>query len=191
LNQHNKPAVLPPGAISLAHFQSRCTACQLCVANCPDQVLRPSVTEHGLAGFLQPYQDFDVAFCSYNCSNCSQVCPTGAIRPVTVEERRLVRTGVANFFIDRCVVNVKGTSCGACSEHCPTQAVHMIPWKNGLTIPEVDPKLCVGCGGCEFICPVRPDKAIVVAGLSAHERADPVVRGKTNTVREIEEEFPF
>ena len=33
--------------------------------------------------------------------------------------------------------------------------------------------------------------AIVVAGLSAHERADPVVRGKTNTVREIEEEFPF
>ena len=191
LSQHNKPAVLPPGAVSLAHFQSHCTACQLCVANCPDQVLRPSVTEHGLAGFLQPYQDFDVAFCSYNCSNCSQVCPTGAIRPVTVEERRLMRTGVANFFIDRCVVNVKGTSCGACSEHCPTQAVHMIPWKNGLTIPEVDPKLCVGCGGCEFICPVRPDKAIVVAGLSAHERADPVVRGTTNSVREIEEEFPF
>ena len=187
----NKRAVLPPGAKSLAHFQSHCTACQLCVTNCPDQVLRPSITAHGLAGFLQPYQDFTVAFCSYNCSNCSQICPTGAIQPITVEERRSVRTGKAEFFQDLCVVKTKGTSCGACNEHCPTQAVHMVPWKNGLTIPEVDPDLCIGCGGCEFICPVRPDKAIIVDGLKVHERAKVVKLGQKNTVREIEEEFPF
>lgn len=191
LNQHNKIPVLPPGARSLEHFQSLCTACHLCVANCPDQVLRPSITQHGLAGFLQPYQDFEVSFCSYNCSNCSQVCPTGAILPITVEERKVVRTGVAEFFRGRCVVKTEGTSCGACSEHCPTQAVHMVPWKNGLTIPEVDPDLCIGCGGCEFICPVRPNKAIVVNGLHVHERAKAMVLGKENTVREIEEEFPF
>jgi formate hydrogenlyase subunit 6/NADH:ubiquinone oxidoreductase subunit I len=191
LTQHNKRPVLPPGAKSLAHFQSRCTACHLCVANCPDQVLRPSITQHGLSGFLQPYQDFSVAFCSYNCSNCSQICPTGAIRPITVDERRTVRTGTAELFLDRCVVKTKGTSCGACNEHCPTQAVHMVPWKNGLTIPEVDPALCIGCGGCEFICPVRPDKAIVVNGLPVHERAKTIVLGQKNTVREIEEEFPF
>jgi ferredoxin len=191
LNQENKQPVLPPGAISLAHFQSHCTACQLCVANCPDQVLRPSITQHGLAGFLQPYQDFTVAFCSYNCSNCSQICPTGAIQPITVEERRTVRTGKAEFFKGRCVVKTNGTSCGACNEHCPTQAVHMVPWKNGLTIPEVDPELCIGCGGCEFICPVRPAKAIIVNGLEVHERARAVVLGKENTVRKMEEEFPF
>jgi ferredoxin len=191
LNQHNKRAVLPPGAKSLAHFQSHCTACHLCVANCPDQVLRPSITRHGLAGFLQPYQDFSVSFCSYNCSNCSQICPTGAIQPISVEERRLVRTGTAEFFRGRCIVKTEGTSCGACSEHCPTQAVHMVPWKNGLTIPEVDPDLCIGCGGCEFICPVRPDKAIIVNGLNIHERAKKVVLGQENTVREMEEEFPF
>jgi len=191
LTQHNKRAVLPPGAQSLAHFQSRCTACHLCVTNCPDQVLRPSITQHGLAGFLQPYQDFTVAFCSYNCSNCSQICPTGAIRPITIEERRLVRTGTAEFFQDRCIVKNKGTSCGACSEHCPTQAVHMVPWKNGITIPKIEPDLCIGCGGCEFICPVRPDKAIIVNGLAIHERAKKIELGQKNTIRKIEEEFPF
>jgi ferredoxin len=161
------------------------------VVHCPDQVLRPSITQHGLAGFLQPFQDFDISFCSYNCSNCSQICPTGAIQPISVEERKTVRSGVAEFFRGRCVVKTEGTSCGACSEHCPTQAVHMVPWKNGLTIPEVDADLCIGCGGCEFICPVRPHKAIVVNGLRVHQRAKPVPIGKENTVREMEEEFPF
>jgi len=195
VNQGSKPrpqrAVLPPGAKSLAHFQSRCTACHLCVANCPDQVLRPSITQHGLAGFLQPYQDFSVAFCSYNCSNCSQICPTGAIEAISVEERRTVRTGTVEFHQDLCVVKTKGTSCGACSEHCPTQAVHMVPWKNNLTIPEINPELCIGCGGCEFICPVRPARAIVVNGLKVHERAKKIVLGQKNTVRKMEDEFPF
>lgn len=191
LTQHNKKAVLPPGAQSLAHFQSHCTACQLCVTNCPDQVLRPSITQHGLSGFLQPYQDFTTSFCSYNCSNCSEICPTGAIQTITVEERRLIRTGTAELFLDRCVVKTEGTSCGACSEHCPTQAVHMVPWKGGLTLPEMDPDLCIGCGGCEFICPVRPDKAIIVSGLAIHERATAIERGEENTIRKMEEEFPF
>ena len=161
------------------------------MANCPDQVLRPSITKFGLAGFLQPYQDFDVSFCSYNCSNCSDICPTGAIRPVTVERRKTIRTGTAEFFRGRCIVKTEGTSCGACSEHCPTQAVHMVPWKNGLTIPEVEPELCIGCGGCEFICPVRPKKAIIVNGLKVHETAKLPDLGQSNTVREMEEEFPF
>lgn len=183
--------VLPPGAQSLEHFQSLCTACHLCVTNCPEQVLRPSITAHGLAGFLQPYQDFEVSFCSYNCSNCSQICPTGAIQSISTEERRTVRTGVAHFFQDLCVVKTEGTSCGACNEHCPTQAVHMVPWKDGLTIPQIDEELCIGCGGCEFICPVRPDRAIVVDGLNHHETAMAVDRGRKNKVREIAKEFPF
>jgi len=191
LTQYNRPPVLPPGARSLAHFQSRCTGCQLCVTHCPEQVLRPSISVHGLAGFLQPYQDFDVSFCSYNCSNCSEICPTGAIQTITIGERQLVQTGIAEFIRSRCVVKTDGTACGACSEHCPTQAVRMVPWRDGLTIPEIVPELCIGCGGCEYICPVRPYKAIIVKGIDVHAAAKPVERGGGNVEREMEEEFPF
>jgi ferredoxin len=191
LTPATKLAVLPPGALGLRHFQRTCTGCQLCVANCPEQVLRPAIREHGLAGFLQPYQDFAVSFCSYNCSNCSQICPTGAIQPISVEERQGIQTGIAVFFTERCIVETEGTSCGACSEHCPTQAVHMVPFRDNLTIPVVTPELCVGCGGCEYICPVIPDKAIVVDGLAVHAAARRIELGGENVVREIEEEFPF
>jgi ferredoxin len=67
----------------------------------------------------------------------------------------------------------------------------MVPWKDGLTIPEIDEDLCIGCGACEFICPVLPRKAIIVSGLTVHERAKAVVAGQKNTVRRMEEEFPF
>ena len=183
--------VLPPGARSLEHFQATCTACHLCVAQCPNQVLRPSITRFGWAGFLQPYQDFDVAFCDYDCNACSQVCPTGAIQPISVDERHGIQTGIAHFHRGRCIVKVNGTSCGACSEHCPTQAVHMVPFDNDLTIPEVTPELCVGCGACEHVCPARPDKAIVLDGLPVHGKAEKIKLTGENTVREMEEEFPF
>ena len=191
LDQRNKQVVLPPGARGIDHFRSHCTACHLCVVNCPDQVLRPSITRHGLSGFLQPYQDFDVSFCSYNCSDCSHICPTGAIQPLSVEERKGVQAGVVRLFEDRCVVHTAGTSCGACAEHCPTQAVHMVPFKGNLTAPEITAELCVGCGGCEFICPVRPSKAIIVEGLDTHRAAKIPDRGKANTVRKMDQEFPF
>ena len=183
--------VLPPGARSLAHFQATCTACHLCVAQCPQQVLRPSITRFGLAGFLQPYQDYEVSFCDYDCNECSQVCPTGAIQQISVEERHGIQTGIAHFHRGRCIVKTNGTACGACSEHCPTQAVHMIPFGDDLTIPEVTPELCIGCGACEHVCPARPDKAIVLDGLPVHGAAQKIKLTGENTVREMEEEFPF
>jgi polyferredoxin len=191
LNQHNKRALMPPSAADRARFQSLCTACQLCVARCPEQVLRPAVAENGWKGFWQPLMDFDRAFCAYDCNICGQVCPTGALTPLPLERKQITRAGMVHFFKGRCVVHTEGTSCGACAEHCPTQAVHMVPYRGDLTIPEIDPDLCIGCGACEFICPVRPHKAIVVDGLEVRELAKPVPKGGTNTIREKEEEFPF
>lgn len=191
LNQHNKHALMPPGAVDRGHFQSLCTACQLCVARCPEQVLRPAIAENGWMGFWQPLMDFHRAFCAYDCTLCGEVCPTGALIALPLEKKHITRAGMVHFFKCRCVVNMEGTSCGACAEHCPTQAVHMVPFRGDLTIPEVNPDLCIGCGACEFICPVRPEKAIVVDGLNCQENAKPLPKSGPNTVRAEEEEFPF
>lgn len=159
--------IMPPGAQSIEHFNQKCTGCQLCVSRCPMQVLRPASLQYGLTGIMQPYLDFGThIYCNYECTICSTVCPTGALKPLTVEQKKVTQIGVAHFRKELCEVYVNETDCGACSEHCPTQAVKMIPYKDGLTIPEVTPELCIGCGGCESICPVQPYEAIYVEGSS-------------------------
>ena len=170
-------AIIPPGASDLKHFSSHCTACHLCVSKCPTNILTPSTTQLGLSGFLQPVVEFDHGFCNYDCSICTQVCPTGALTKLkTVEEKHLIQIGRVVFVRENCVVNTQETNCGACAEHCPTGAVKMIPYgepKKALTIPETDADLCVGCGACEYICPVRPYRAIYVDGLAKHQKAKP------------------
>lgn len=154
---------LPPGAVSLKEFQRKCTACKLCVTHCPSHLLEPAFFENGINGFMQPYMRFDVhKFCEYECKACIDVCPNHALEQITLEEKKLTQVGVVNFEIDLCVVKAKNQYCGACAEHCPTQAVRMEEYKDGLTIPVIDPSICVGCGACESICPVRPDAIYVV-----------------------------
>lgn len=154
---------LPPGAGSIDEFQKRCTACNLCVTNCPSNLLRPAFFENGANGFMQPYMKFDVhKFCEYECKACIDVCPNHALKPISLEDKKLTQVGIVHFDIDECVVKAKNQYCGACAEHCPTQAVKMVEYRDGLTIPEIDPTICIGCGACESICPVRPDAIYVV-----------------------------
>ena len=164
----NPKAIAPPGARSIAEFKHHCTACHACIANCPTKTLRPALGEYGLDGIMMPVMDYDMSFCNYECVVCTQVCPNGALTPLQVEEKKATQIGKAHFFRERCITVVDETDCGACDEHCPTKAVRMIPYKDGLRIPEVDVSLCIGCGGCEYICPVRP-RAIIVYGNSEHE----------------------
>lgn len=160
--------VTPPGALNLERFKDKCTACHLCVTQCPSHVLKPAGLEYGLGYMLKPYMSYEDSYCNFECTVCSQVCPTEAIKPITVEEKKTTQIGIAKFRIDLCIVKTENTDCGACSEHCPTQAVHMIPYKGTLTIPKVEAELCVGCGGCESICPVRPHRAIIIEANETH-----------------------
>lgn len=165
----------PPGSVSIENFLSHCTGCQICVAACQSRILKPSVGEWGLSGFMQPYMDFDAGFCLHACHDCSKVCPTGAIRFISGSAKKLEKIGTAIFREDLCIVNTNGTDCSACGEHCPVSAIEMLPFKpeKSLYIPHVHKDVCIGCGACEYICPVIPQKAIVVQGLSVHKKAKP------------------
>jgi ferredoxin len=168
--------ISPPGSISHKNLLQHCTSCHLCVSKCPSHVLKPAGLEYGIGGLMQPVMRFDRGYCNYDCNICGQVCPTGAIKPLTVEEKHHTQAGCVVFNVDICVVKVNRTSCGACAEHCPVQAIHMVPFEGGLTIPETEPELCVGCGGCEYICPVD---AVHVEGNPVHLEAKAPEDGPT------------
>ena len=164
-----KTPVVPAGAVSLKHFSQHCTACQLCVSNCPNQVLRPSTS---LLTFMQPEMSFERGYCRPECTNCSEVCPAGAIRPVTIEEKSSIQIGHAVINLDNCVVNTDDVKCGNCARHCPAGAIRLVH-KNpddpkSLMIPTVDESRCIGCGACENLCPARPFSAIHIEGHEVH-----------------------
>ncbi len=168
--------ITPPGAGNIKRFQKRCTACHLCVTKCPAHIIRPAIGDYGLSGFLQPVVSFEHGFCNFDCVICSEVCPNHALVPLSVEEKHLLQIGKVCFIKENCIVDSQKTNCGACAEHCPTGAVKMVPFgkpEDALTIPEIDPDLCVGCGACESICPVLPYRAIYVDGNPTHLAAKP------------------
>jgi len=177
-----KKLILPPGAVSWRNFASHCTSCQLCIDSCPNDVLRPSTS---LDRFMQPEVSYERGYCRPECNRCSEVCPTGALLPVTVEGRTALQVGHAVWVRDNCLPVSKGEACGLCARRCPAQAIQMVPlqagvhrdgnrWKDAdnkeiprekvLLIPVVNEEKCIGCGACENLCPSRPFSAIYVEG---------------------------
>lgn len=163
--------IAPPGAVDVKQFNNRCTACHLCVSKCPSHVLTPTFLEYGLVGMLQPAMEFQHGYCNYKCTTCTEICPNDALEKITEKKKKALQVGRVHFIKENCVTVTDGTDCGACSEHCPTQAVSMQPYKGALRIPVIDQDLCVGCGGCEYICPTRPYRAIYVVGNPVHRQA--------------------
>lgn len=160
--------VAPPGAQSLENLHAKCTACHLCVSKCPSHVLQPAVFEYGLEGVMQPVMRYDKGYCLYDCTLCGEVCPTGAILPLVLEQKRMTQLGHAVFHRDRCVVAHDGVECGNCAEHCPADAIKLQRGVDGRIYPQIEKALCIGCGACENLCPATP-KAIEVKGYAVHK----------------------
>ena len=157
--------ITPPGSKSVKDFYRKCTACQLCVAKCPNNVLRPSTD---LEHLMQPEMGYEKGFCRPECTACSEVCPSGAIVKIGREEKTQYHIGTARVNPDMCLSATGRSKCGKCASICPAGAIMMVETEGGFTRPTVAEEVCIGCGACEQYCPVRPISAITVNGKEEH-----------------------
>ena len=160
----------PPGSLSFQNLSTRCTGCQLCVSECPNQVLRPS---SDLVHLMQPTMSYEHGYCRPECTRCSEVCPAGAILPVDKPEKSSIQIGHAVWIKKNCVVLTDEVECGNCARHCPSGAIEMVPLDAGdeesPMVPAINETACIGCGACEYVCPSRPFSAIYVEGHEVHK----------------------
>lgn len=161
--------ILPPGALSARDFARHCTACQLCVSVCPNEVLRPSTD---LMKLMQPEMSYERGYCRPECTKCGEVCPAGAIHPITAADKSATQIGHAVWIKKNCIPLTDGVECGNCARHCPAGAIQMVPsdpqQEDSPKIPVVNTERCIGCGACENLCPARPFSAIYVEGHEMH-----------------------
>lgn len=172
------PAVIaPPGSDGGKRLRTRCTGCNLCVAKCPTKVLKAATLEYGLAGTMMPVMDFSRGYCEKDCMLCGEVCPTGAIRRLTKEEKAKTKIGHAELvegWKGLCLAFKDGHPCALCEKHCPYAAVKLVEEeveeksgegkasKKKVRLPKVVPDRCIGCGACAHVCPAH---ALAIQGL--------------------------
>ena len=155
----------PPGSVPEDEFLARCTRCLACVEACPTDGLQPLGIEAGWAALWSPVLVPKVGGCEEPCHNCTQVCPTHAIRHLSHEEKSFARIGTARVIRDRCLAWEELKPCLVCDEVCPYDAVEFITitdHKGTQRRPTVLEDKCVGCGLCEHECPVAEPRAIVI-----------------------------
>ncbi|MDQ7779824.1 MAG: 4Fe-4S dicluster domain-containing protein [Planctomycetota bacterium] len=188
----NGPVLRPPGAYGLpdengvfertdAEFLAKCVRCGSCMKVCPNNAIQTSLFEAGAAGLWAPMLVPRIGYCEFLCVDCTKVCPTGALKPLSEDEKLSVRLGTAFVDKNRCIPWIEGVPCVKCEEHCPVfeKAIKLqeiiVPSGRGkgrtIEVPYVDKDLCVGCGCCENVCPVEGK-----AGIRVSPPQHPVMR---------------
>ena len=161
----------PPGSLSFDNLAKRCTGCQLCISECPNQVLRPS---SDLMHLMQPTMSYEHGYCRPECTRCSEVCPAGAIQKIDKPEKTSIQIGHAVWIKKNCVVLTDEVECGNCARHCPSGAIEMVQLDpnddESPMVPAINEAACIGCGACEYVCPSRPFSAIYVEGHEVHRK---------------------
>jgi len=193
--EHHERLLRPPGALDEGFFLSRCIRCGQCMKVCPNNALHPAFSEAGLEGLSTPVLVPRIGYCEASCVLCSQVCPTGAIWEITAKQKgwsvdvgrmeKPVRLGTAFYDRGRCLPWAMATDCIVCEEWCPTspKAIYfrsaevIDPTGNPKQVkqPYLDPAQCVGCGACEYACPVHDHPAVYVTSIGES-------RSRTNQV---------
>ena len=176
-NTRRSPARLlrPPGAL-LTNFESLCIRCGECVRVCPTQGLQPALFESGWQNLMTPHLVPRLGYCAFNCNACILSCPTGAIPDLTLDQKHGIPIGLASINKDRCLPWAYGTPCVVCEEMCPLPDKAIVFEQGGgrgqgnsngagLQRPLVLREKCIGCGVCEFHCPVGGEAAIQVFSI--------------------------
>ena len=176
----------PPGSLDESEFLSRCIRCGECMKVCPNNSLHPTLDQAGLEGLWTPTLVPRIGYCEPSCVLCSEVCPTGAIWQITPKEKgwvvgvggqqtQPVRLGTAFYDRGRCLPWAEATECIVCEEWCPVSpkaiyveeadVIDSAGNTKRLKQPRVDPSRCVGCGACEYACPLQERPAVYVTSI--------------------------
>ncbi len=153
--------IRPPGAIPETEFLRTCIRCGECMKSCLTNTLQPLLWESGFSGLWTPKMEPRLAPCDQNCNVCGKVCPTQAIRSLSLEEKTHAKVGTAVLRKEMCLVWAQNKICLICDEICPYNAIVFRPVE-GYRRPVVVASKCNGCGFCEQRCPVQGESAIVV-----------------------------
>jgi polyferredoxin len=153
----------PPGVVDEARFVENCLRCLQCVRSCPNQIIKTTGSEHGLASLYTPHLEFGPYGCDYFCQVCQQVCPNRAIPLQSLEQKQSTPIGVARIDETLCVVYKDKFNCLVCEEVCPVpdKAIRyeVTAERNEegepLREPKMVPERCIGCGICEARCPAE------------------------------------
>ena len=183
--ERHERLIRPPGALDENAFLARCIRCGECMKVCPNNALHPTLTQAGIEGIWTPVLVPRIGYCEPSCVLCGQVCPTGAIWEITPREKawataadpntKPLRIGTAFYDRGRCLPWAMATECIVCEEWCPTspKAIYLRPTEvvdsqgkpKQVRQPYLDPERCVGCGACEFACPVQNQPAVYVTSI--------------------------
>ena len=161
-----RPSALirPPGALPEMEFQERCVRCGECMKACLTNTLQPVWFEAGLTGLWSPRITPRLAACEQQCNVCGHVCPTGAIRPLPLRDKKYAKIGTAAIDKSLCLAWEQNKKCLVCDEICPYNAISsQFAPDHTVTVPVIDENKCNGCGYCELRCPVIGTSAIRVS----------------------------
>jgi len=135
-----KKVILPAGAGKLPDFANRCLNCNLCVKNCPMNIIKKATDE---VPFV--HIEYEKSYCKYDCHKCSEICPSGAIKRLNLAQKQQTQIAVAHVDENTCI------QCGLCVGECPREVIS----KEFGEFPNISVNKCIGCGKCASVCPVH------------------------------------